>query len=87
LYASLRIPLSIAVTGGTVNVPTLKGEKPITLSPGTQPNEEKVLKKEGVQDVQRPNVKGDLIFRIQIVIPKCPPSKKNEVMTLLNLLE
>ncbi|KAI9208949.1 uncharacterized protein BJ171DRAFT_487902 [Polychytrium aggregatum] len=77
---NVDIPLSVALLGGTVRIPTVDGDVDLTIPAGTQPDERKVLRKRGVARVQsrRSSDKGDQWVTFKITIPKhlTPAQKK-----------
>lgn len=60
------VPLSVAILGGDIIVPTLDGDKTIHVKAGTQPGEIEVLKGMGVSGPRS----GDQIVTFDIKIPK-----------------
>jgi len=76
-----HLPLNIAqaALGSEVRVPTLDGEEPIRLSPGTQNGEVFVLRGRGVPHL-RANVRGDLLVRVQVVTPKDLSQRQKELL-------
>ena len=69
--------LAQAVLGGTVKVPTLAGaEVEIKVPPGTQPEEKRVLRNQGVSAVGQPGTKGHHYIHFKVEIPTyvVPPS-------------
>jgi molecular chaperone DnaJ len=49
IHIDVPIPLSMALLGGTVNVPTLNGEVEVKVPPGIQPGEKRVLRGRGIK--------------------------------------
>jgi DnaJ-class molecular chaperone len=67
LRASVSVPLTDAVLGGTLRVPTLTGVIELTLPPGTDGGKVMRLKGKGFPAATGP---GDLHVRIDIALPK-----------------
>jgi DnaJ-class molecular chaperone len=64
------VTLAQAVLGGTVKVPTLSGaEVEIKVPPGTQPEEKRVLRNQGVSAVGQPGTKGHHYIHFKVEIP------------------
>ena len=66
----LNVPLTLyeAVMGTDLTVPTLKGEKQVKVSKGTQPKSQQVLKGMGVQQLDRRGF-GDMYLHFEVQIP------------------
>jgi molecular chaperone DnaJ len=66
----LNVPLTLyeAVMGTELTVPTLKGEKQVKVSKGTQPKSQQVLKGMGVQQLDRRGF-GDMYLHFEVQIP------------------
>lgn len=68
LIYNLLIPVSTAIKGGQVMVPTIEGKAKVKIEPGTQPG--KVLR---MRDKGLPNLrgygKGDLLINVNVFIP------------------
>lgn len=70
VFLSQEIPLSTALLGGTIEVPTLKEEKlKLKIRPGTQSQSLIRLRDEGVQRLQSRG-RGDLYVRIVVAMPE-----------------
>ncbi|MEA2109705.1 MAG: DnaJ C-terminal domain-containing protein, partial [Pseudomonadota bacterium] len=71
------IPLTTAILGGRVDVPTFAGKAMLTLPPGTQPGQKFRLQAKGVKKNKTENY-GDEIVEIAVDIPKklTPEAKK-----------
>jgi molecular chaperone DnaJ len=70
VLADIQVPLHIALLGGVVRVPTVDGDVDLTIPPGTQPYEKKLLKNRGVSKINRKNTKGDQILTLKVNVPK-----------------
>jgi molecular chaperone DnaJ len=66
---NVDIPMTKAVLGGQIEVPTLNGRVEMKIPPGTQPNTLFRLKKKGIPNLKT-GIPGDEFVAINIVIPK-----------------
>lgn len=69
LYLDMDIPMTVAVLGGEIQVPTLKGNVKYSVPEGTQPGTTFRLKEQGVPRLNS-TTKGDLFVRTNVVVPK-----------------
>lgn len=70
VHLEVKIPLSLACTGGTLQVPTpTSGEKTVELDPGVQHGDTKMIRGEGVKDFSS-RIRGHLYVHFKIDIPK-----------------
>lgn len=69
LYTELTLPLTTAILGGEVTVPTLTGEVRMKINAGTQPGSKVRLKGKGMPRYKKEGVWGDLIATINIHLP------------------
>lgn len=69
IYHDRSVPLTTAILGGRVTVPTLEDDVQVKVPQGTQPGDEMVLRGRGVQKLHR-NDRGDLFVRFNIAIPR-----------------
>jgi len=77
LHCTVHIPLTTAILGGRVDVPTFNGKAMLNLPPGTQPGQKFRLQAKGVKKNKTENY-GDEIVEIAVDIPKklTPEAKK-----------
>lgn len=68
LYTTVKIGLAQAALGAEIPVPTLDGQRTLTIPPGTQPGTLLTLKGEGFPDL-RTGRKGDLRVRVEVEVP------------------
>ena len=78
----LMINYPQAALGGEVLVPTLEGETPLRLRPGTQPGETIRIKGKGMQRF-RGYGKGDLLVRIGVSVPEKLTSQQRMLLEQL----
>lgn len=69
LYIDMDVPMTVAVLGGEIQVPTLKGNVKYTVPEGTQPGTTFRLKEQGVPRLNS-SARGDLFVRTSVSIPK-----------------
>ena len=79
------IPLTDAVLGATLNVPTLDGSASVTVPPGTQPDAMLRLKEKGLP-VFGAGPRGDLYLRIGVRLPEHLTRKERELYEKLREL-
>ncbi|KAJ8765605.1 hypothetical protein K2173_014727 [Erythroxylum novogranatense] len=59
-----------AILGTTIQVPTVDGTVDLKIPAGTQPNTTLVMAKKGVPVLNKSNMRGDQLVRVQVEIPK-----------------
>ncbi|GMH13095.1 hypothetical protein Nepgr_014936 [Nepenthes gracilis] len=59
-----------AILGTTIKVPTVDGMVDLKIPAGTQPATTLVMAKKGVPLLNKPNMRGDQLVRVQVEIPK-----------------
>jgi DnaJ-class molecular chaperone len=70
LHVEVPVPLTVAVLGGEVQVPTLKGKKlALKIPPETQNGREFKLTGQGMPKLDKKGY-GDLIVRAKVVLPE-----------------
>jgi len=83
LFTTIKIPLSVAVLGGEVEVPTLEKEKLIFKIPaGTEDGEIFKIPKRGLPKFGK-RERGDLYFKVKVLIPKTLTKKQRELFEKL----
>lgn len=70
LHIRLVLPLTTAVLGGEVNVPTLTGEVRMKVGAGTQPGSKMRLRGKGMPKYKKETERGDLIVTFDVHIPE-----------------
>jgi molecular chaperone DnaJ len=70
LYCEITIPYTVAVLGGGVSVPTLKGETGLKIPEGTPSGKIFQLKGEGLPWLGDPHRRGDEFVRVEIDVPE-----------------
>lgn len=80
LYLNMTIPITVAVLGGEVHVPTLSGEVKYTIPAGTQSGTTFRLREQGIQRLRMAG-KGDLYVNVTVEIPKRLNDEQRELFT------
>ena len=78
LYTNMSIPITTAVLGGEVKVPTLSGELKYNIPAGTQSSTTFRLRDQGIQKLQQQG-KGDLYVNVTVDIPKHLPEEQRRL--------
>jgi DnaJ-class molecular chaperone len=79
LVVILAIPLTLAILGGILEVPTIDGELKLRIRPGTQPGTMVRLRGKGVPRLRRGG-RGDQYVRFQIQIPEKLTKEQKEAL-------
>jgi molecular chaperone DnaJ len=85
LYVNVPVPLVTAVLGGEVQVPTLKGQLALKIPPETQNGRVFKLRGQGMPHLGK-NTRGDLMAKVNIVIPQNLTEKEKELFRQLREL-
>ncbi len=80
IYCEVPITVAEATLGAEIDVPTLEGDVKFTIPEGTQPGTEFTLRQKGIPYVNNSNRRGDLIFTVNVEIPKGLNEKQKEHM-------
>ncbi|KAJ4902768.1 DNAJ heat shock family protein [Raphanus sativus] len=67
---SCKISYIDAILGTTLKVPTVDGTVDLKVPAGTQPGTTLVMGKKGVPVLNKSNMRGDQLVRVQVEIPK-----------------
>ncbi|CAA0809929.1 DNAJ heat shock family protein [Striga hermonthica] len=65
-----KVPYTDAILGTTVKVPTVDGTVDLKIPGGTQPGTTLVMAKKGVPFLNKRNMRGDQLVKVQVEIPK-----------------
>jgi len=79
VHCDISIPLSTALLGGTVQVPTLKGPEELKIDAGTQHSETKTLVGKGIKQLNSSSY-GNEIVHILVEIPKSLTPKQRQLI-------
>lgn len=80
IYCDIPVTVAEATLGAEIDVPTLDGEQKYTIPEGTQPGAQFTLKGKGIQNLNYPSRRGDLIFTAVVEIPKGLTQKQKDNM-------
>uniref|UniRef100_A0A0A0LVB1 Chaperone DnaJ C-terminal domain-containing protein n=1 Tax=Cucumis sativus TaxID=3659 RepID=A0A0A0LVB1_CUCSA len=70
LYSNISIDYTEAILGTTVKVETVEGLKDLQIPAGVQPGDRVRLSCMGIPDINKPSVRGDHLFIVNVQIPK-----------------
>ncbi len=70
IYCEVPLPVTDAILGAEIEIPTLKEKMKYNIPEGTQPGTEFTVRGQGIPYVNNNNRRGDLIFRVNVEIPK-----------------
>ena len=80
IYCEIPITVAEATLGAEIEVPTLEGNVKYTIPEGTQPGTTFTIRQKGIPHVHNANRRGDLIFAVNVEIPKGLSEKQKEHM-------
>ncbi len=80
LYCEVPITVAEATLGAEIDVPTLEGNQKFTIPEGTQGGTRFTLRGKGVPYVNNSSKRGDIIFTVNIEIPRGLSEKQKEKM-------
>jgi molecular chaperone DnaJ len=83
LIYSLFVTIPDAITGTTVEIPTVTGKVKIKVDAGTQPGKILRLRGKGISDVNGYNT-GDLLVAVNVWIPKDVTKEERAILEKLN---
>ncbi|KAK4767593.1 hypothetical protein SAY86_015343 [Trapa natans] len=69
-----------AILGTTIKVPTVDGMVDLKIPAGTQPNTTLVMAKKGIPYLNKSNMRGDQLVRVQVEIPKRLSSEERKLI-------
>ncbi|KAE8705340.1 dnaJ-like protein 1 [Hibiscus syriacus] len=70
LYSKINVDYTEAILGTVVMVETVEGIKNLKIPRGVQPGDKVKLSRLGVPDINKPSVRGDHHFIVNVLIPK-----------------
>jgi DnaJ-class molecular chaperone len=85
LYEEVSIPLTVAVLGGEVQVPTFKGKLALKIPPETQNGRAFRLAGQGMPHLGN-SAYGDLLARVSVVLPTKLSEEEKELFERLDQL-
>jgi len=80
IYCDVPVTVAEATLGAEIDIPTLEGEQKYNIPEGTQPGTQFTLRGKGIQNLNYPSRRGDLIFTAVVEIPKGLSGKQKEHM-------
>ena len=87
LHTELTLPLTFAVLGGEITVPTLTGEVRMKVNAGTQPGSKVRLKGKGMPRYKKNGEWGDLIVTLNIHVPTSLTEEQRALYMKIQQLE
>ncbi|MEE9365238.1 MAG: DnaJ C-terminal domain-containing protein [Dehalococcoidales bacterium] len=85
LYVEVPVPLMVAVLGGEVQVPTMKGKLALKIPPETQNGRSFRLAGQGIPHLANSS-RGDMFAKVNVVLPTKLSDKEKELFQQLNEL-
>jgi len=80
IYCDVPVTVAEATLGAEIDVPTLEGNQKFTIPEGTQPGTQFTIRQKGIPYINNSGRRGDLIFTVNIEIPKGLSEKQKEHM-------
>lgn len=80
IYCDVPITVTEATLGAEITVPTLEGNIQYTVPEGTQPGTQFTIRQKGIPYVNNSTRRGDLIFTVNVEIPRGLNEKQKENM-------
>lgn len=77
ITVDVKIPFVIAALGGSVEIPTLGGERAVKVDAGTQSGESLKIRGGGIM---QKGVRGDLVARVMVEVPKKLTQRQRELL-------
>ncbi len=85
LYGEIPVPLTVAVLGGEIQVPTLKGKLSLKIPPETQNGQSFRLGGQGMPQLGNPR-HGDLRVKVKVVLPQKLSAEEKKLFQQLGKL-
>lgn len=86
LHVEVPVPLTAALLGGEVQVPTLKGKLAMTIPPETQNGRAFRLAGQGMPRLGDPAKRGDMMVKVNVVLPTRLSAREKELFKQLQEL-
>ncbi|MBR7181943.1 MAG: molecular chaperone DnaJ, partial [Clostridia bacterium] len=77
IYCEVPIPVTDAILGADLEIPTLEGTEKYTIPEGTQPGDTFTMRGKGIPYINSSR-RGDLIFRVKVEIPRALSNQQKE---------
>lgn len=79
LATTVKVPVSTAVLGGEMTVPTLDGSLSVKVPPGTAVGQTFRLRGQGLPELGKPAERGDLLATMAVELPKKLSTRQKEL--------
>ena len=79
LATNVKVPLTTAILGGEMTVPTLDGSLSVKVPAGTSSGQTFRLRGQGLPELGKPEQRGDLLATVEIGFPKKLSSRQKEL--------
>ncbi|GMH15916.1 hypothetical protein Nepgr_017757 [Nepenthes gracilis] len=86
LRSAISVSYLDAILGAIIKVKTVEGTTDLQIPPGTQPGDVLVLAKKGAPKLNKPSIRGDHLFTVNVTIPKRVSAKERELLEELAFL-
>ena len=80
IYCDVPITVTEATLGAEIDVPTLDGNQKFEIPDGTQPGTKFTIRQKGIPYINNSNKRGDLVFTVNVEIPKGLNKEQKEKM-------
>lgn len=80
IYCEVPITVAEATLGAEISIPTLEGKEKFTIPEGTQPGTSFTVRGKGFPIPRTQNRRGDLIFTVNVEIPRSLSQKQKDAM-------
>ena len=87
LFVEVPVPVSTALLGGRIDVPTLDGTENLVLESGTEPGATLRVRAAGLPRLQRRGGRGNLYVRVAYDVPRSPSRKMRKALEALKEIE
>lgn len=85
VHVTVPLPLTVAVLGGVVDVPTLNGDVRLKIPPGSQQKDTQIMRNSGIKVVNR-DQRGHQYVHFEITVPKNISPRVRELMEEVDLI-
>ncbi|KAJ3272002.1 hypothetical protein HDV01_006042 [Terramyces sp. JEL0728] len=79
ILLDVDLPLTTAILGGKIHIPTVDGDVELNIPQGSQPGDRKVLRQRGIVNVNQRG-KGDQIVTLKVKLPTSLTSKQKDLL-------
>ena len=78
IFCDVPLPVTDAILGAEIEIPTLEGNMKYTIPEGTQPGATFTVRGQGIPYINNKTRRGDLVFRVNVEIPRSLSDKQKE---------